>query len=75
VVKGKKPFKITAIECDDPSFTFKTPETAATVHLVPVTYEAGEEPGKVTQKIRIQTDIGEGISSELNAYAEVVKGS
>lgn len=75
VVKGKKPFKITGIECQDSCFSFKSPEAAAAVHLVPVTFEASDEPGKVTQKIRIQTDLGEGVSSELNAYAEVVKGS
>ncbi len=75
VVRGKKPFRISSIECDDKSFSFKTPEASAAVHLVPVTFEAGQEPGKVTQKIRIQTDLGEGVSSELNAYAEVVKGS
>jgi uncharacterized protein DUF1573 len=75
VVRGKKPFRIKEIECEDKSFAFKIPEASAAVHLVPVTFEAGKEPGKVTQKIRIQTDLGEGVSSELNAYAEVVKGS
>jgi hypothetical protein len=75
VVRGKKPFKIKSIECADSCFSFKPPEAAAAVHLVPVTFEAGEEPGKVTQKIRIQTDLGEDASSELNAYAEVVKDS
>jgi hypothetical protein len=75
VVRGKKPFRIKQIECEDKSFSFKAPEAAAAVHLVPVTFEAGSEPGKVTEKIRIHTDLGEGVASELNAYAEVVKGS
>jgi hypothetical protein len=73
VVRGKKPFRIVSVKCDDASFTFKLPETAKEVHLIPVTFVAGDNPGKVTQKIVIETDAGSGVTSELNAFAEVVK--
>jgi hypothetical protein len=75
VIKGKKPFKITAIDCDDEGFSFDLPETAKQSHLVTVTYVAGDEPGKVSQKIRIETDLEGNTPPEVSAYAEVVKGS
>ena len=72
VVKGKKPFRILAITCDDKSFTFgsvadKTPKT---LHLVPVSFEAGKTAGKVNRTIKIETDLGE-TTPELAAYAVV----
>jgi hypothetical protein len=72
VVKGKKPFRILSITCDDKSFEFTTPTDATpkTVHLVPVTFMAGEGAGKVIKTIRIQTDLGEMVP-ELAAYAVV----
>lgn len=73
VVRGKKPFSIKSVKCDDASFTFKLPEKAGAVHLIPVTFTAGETTGKVTQKIVIETDLGTGVVSELNAFAEIVK--
>ena len=74
VVRGKKPFKIVSATCEDKSFSFKIDrEKSASVHLVPVTFVAPDKPGKVTHKIVIKTDLGEGVGSELNAYAEVVK--
>ena len=75
VIKGKKPFKIVNVECDDESFAFDLPEEAKVSHLMTVTFVAGDKPGKVTQKIRITTDLGEGAAPEGGAYAEVVKAS
>jgi hypothetical protein len=71
VVKGKRPFRIKSVTCDDGSFSFKTSDEARETHLVPVTFIA-ETPGKISHKIRIETDLGEGVGSELNAYGEVI---
>ena len=72
VVKGKKPFRILSITCDDKSFTFgkvadKTPKT---LHLVPVTFAAGKDCGKDQSTIKIETDLGDS-TPELAAYAVV----
>ena len=72
VVKGKKPFRILSITCADKSFTFgniadKTPKT---LHLVPVSFEAGKTSGKVNRTIKIETDLGDS-TPELAAYAVV----
>jgi hypothetical protein len=74
VVKSKKPFKILSIDCDDKSFEFDTTkeETAKPVHLVPVTFMAGDDLGKIVKTIKIQTDQGE-FTPELSAYAVVSK--
>ena len=72
VVKGKKPFRILAITCDDKSFKFDTSKdnAAKELHLIPVTFLAGADAGKVVKTIKIKTDQGE-MTPELAAYAVV----
>jgi len=73
VVRGKKPFTIVSIDCDGCSFEFDTSDkTAKTVHLIPVTFVAGPNAGKIVRKIQIRTDLGEKVP-ELAAYAVVSK--
>ena len=72
VLRGKRPFHVISIECDDPSFTFGQSEGTKAVHLIPVTFEAGAKPGKVSQKIRIRTDLGKDVTAEISAFAEVI---
>jgi len=72
VVKGKKPFKIVGMECKDGKdcFQFKLPEESKPLHVIPVTFTAGETPGKVTGKIAITTDRSADVM-EFVAYAQV----
>lgn len=72
VVKASKPFRIVSISCDDPSFRFEQPDDTRpkVMHLVPVTFAAGADPGKINKKIRIVTDLGTA-APELAAYAVV----
>jgi hypothetical protein len=75
VVKSKKPFKIVSITCEDKSFEFadeKDKDTAKPVHLVPVTFMAGDDLGKIVKTIKIQTDQGQ-FTPELSAYAVVTR--
>jgi hypothetical protein len=61
VVKSKQKFKVTDIKCEaGDCFQFKLPETEQpkTLHLIPVTFTAGDEPGHFTTKICIETDLG-----------------
>jgi hypothetical protein len=71
-VKGKKPFKILSITCNDKSFKFDTSKEsgAKELHLIPVTFLAGSDTGKVAKTIKIKTDQGE-MTPELAAYAVV----
>ena len=72
VVKGKKPFRILSISCDNGQFEFDTTaeQQPKLVHLIPVTFTAGEEPGKVAKTIRIVTDSSD-TSPPLAAFAVV----
>ena len=72
VVKGNKPFRIVSVNCDGKDFRFDTSadKTAKELHLIPVTFVAGKEPGKVSKTIRIETDLGE-TSQVLSAYAVI----
>jgi len=72
VVRGKTPFRILSVTCDGASFEFDTggEAEAKLVHVIPVTFIAGQHPGKVLQTIRIETDLGES-APELSAYAVV----
>jgi hypothetical protein len=72
VVKSKKPFRILGISCDDKSFDFDTSkeDAAKELHLIPVTFTAGTDAGKVVKSIKIETDQGQ-MTPELAAYAVV----
>ncbi|HEV3344101.1 MAG TPA: DUF1573 domain-containing protein [Pirellulales bacterium] len=73
VIQARQKFSITGIECDRDGFEFQVPETAATVHQIPVVYQAGDKPGKITGKIRILTDLGGTTTAELPAQLVIVE--
>jgi len=56
VVQGQTPFRITAVRSSDPRFECAAPEGAKPVHLIPVTFTAGDRPGELSARIEIQTD-------------------
>jgi len=72
VVKGNKPFRIVGVDCDDKQFKFDTSSESSPkpLHFIPVTYVAGKEPGRVSQTIRIETDLRD-TAPVLSAYAVV----
>jgi hypothetical protein len=74
VVRAKQPFRILSVQCDGKGFEFDTSaeQSAKSLHLIPVTFVAGEEPGKILKTIRIETDLGD-MKPELSAYAVVAK--
>lgn len=75
VVRGKQPFKIVDIQCDDNNFAFKMDETAKLVHLVNITYRASDKLGKLNQPITILTDRGEGRTTICKVSASIVPGA
>jgi hypothetical protein len=69
VVKADKPFRITSITGDKGSFEMpQPPSDAKTMHIVPVTFIAQDEVGKVVKTIHIETDIG---GAQATSYAVV----
>lgn len=72
VVRGKKPFKITAIESASGQFEFKTDEESKPTHLVEVVFAGSDQPGPVKETIHISTDLGETFDATVTAYATVL---
>ncbi|MEO2046435.1 MAG: DUF1573 domain-containing protein [Pirellulales bacterium] len=74
IVRGKKPFKIVEIGCDDDCFDFKMDEKAKLVHLVNLTYRASDQVGKLSQPVQIKTDRGDNRSATCTVSVSVVPG-
>jgi uncharacterized protein DUF1573/flagellar associated PapD-like protein len=60
VVTGKQPFKVTSVKSASAAFAFKPTDVAKKVHLIPVTYTAGQTPGEIEETIEIDTDLASG---------------
>lgn len=73
IVRGKKPFKITDIKCEDQQFTFANDSTEPKpMHIVEVKFAASGEPTKLRSPIQIATDLGDTYAAVCTAYATVV---
>ncbi len=72
VVQGKQPFRIVSISCDDDCFQFGKDQGAKPLHVIPVTFAAGKDLGKILKTIHIETDLG-GQAQDLSAYAVVTQ--
>ena len=72
VVRGRQPFKIVDVHCDDECFTFKTDEKASKRHFVEVVFNADRPAGKVRKSIRIQTDQGDEHIATFQAHATIL---
>ena len=70
VVRGKRPFKIVGVKCDDASFDIVIGDEAQLVHKLQVDFTAGDRDGKVSQQIGIETD--QGATPTFTAFAQVV---
>jgi hypothetical protein len=72
IVRGKKPFRIVSVECEEDSFQFKVNDRTSNLHVVEVVFDAKKDVGDVKQTIHIATDLGTGARTTLTAYANVV---
>ncbi len=72
VIHGKTPFRIVDITASDKRLQFVVRKDAKTLHLVPVTFTAGDTAGKVTSEIRIQTDLPDNPVLDVTVHAQIV---
>src|SRR6476620_1944654 len=76
IVRGKKPFRITAFQCaDEDCFQFKTDNELKDRHIVDITFNAKKNAGSVNEAIHIATDLGDKLQANLTAYATIVPGA
>jgi hypothetical protein len=73
VVKGLRPFQIIDMHCDNRAFSFQTSRESKILHLVPVTFEAGREAGKIAGKIEIVTDLDQHKTAELSVLGQITE--
>ena len=71
VVRANRPFCVTGVTCSDGCLTCEPKTTAATVHILPVTFAAGTMSGKVERQLKIATDLGEGAVPVVTVQATV----
>ncbi len=71
VIRANREFTITGVYCSDGCLTSKPKTTAARVHILPVTFQAGQAAGKVEQELKIATDLGEGAVPVVTVQAQV----
>ena len=75
IIQAKQPFLITDIRCDDDCFVAHVTEKSRPVQRVPITFTAGNKPGNVAAKIRIETDLGEASVPVVVATAKVIQSA
>ncbi len=71
VVRANRPFSVTGVTCSDGCLTCPTKAAPATVHVLPVTFQAGDAAGKVERLLKISTDLGEGAVPSVTVQATV----
>ncbi len=71
VIRANREFKITGVFCSDGCLTCKPKATAARVHILPITFQAGKTTGKVERELKIVTDLGEGAVPVVTVQAHV----
>jgi len=63
VVRGQKPFRIVAVraDCECLQATLPKSDEPKSLYIVPVRFTGREKTGKITQIIRIETDLGKAV--------------
>ena len=54
-------------------FHIEPSKESKAVHLIPVVFTAGQDPGRIAEKISIRTDQGDNVVQAFTAFAEVIK--
>lgn len=71
MVRGDEPFELEKVICDDERFTFEVPSGSKKIHFVKAKFAAGEEPGKISQQIRIVSNLPGERATQLLVTGEV----
>ncbi len=72
VVRGRRPFRLLSVDSDLDGLSLPgtSAGTAKALYVIPVSYQAGRRPGKVSGTIRVKTDLGKA-PSEIPVQAVV----
>ncbi|HLA86104.1 MAG TPA: DUF1573 domain-containing protein [Thermoguttaceae bacterium] len=71
VVQASRPFRVTEIRCDDSRFSWELPTEEKKLHVIPIHFTPGGEPGKTSTRLQIHGDLGGGRYVAVTLFAEV----
>jgi hypothetical protein len=74
IVRGEKPFAITAIDCGDARFQFQVPNGERMIHIVPFTFRSDDTIGDFREKIIVSTTLGQANLGECTVVGRVSAG-
>ena len=76
MVRSKKPFAITSVDCPDARFQFTLPEGTKTLHVLPFTFKGelleGQDNGSLKEKITVKTSLGDDMTPEVTVAGRVI---
>ncbi|MGL4512745.1 MAG: DUF1573 domain-containing protein [Lacipirellulaceae bacterium] len=72
LVRCDKPFRVTAIRCDDARFTCSAGDKESNRQMVSVEFASTGAPGRLMAPITIETSLGGSYTTSAKAYATVV---
>lgn len=72
IVRGTEPFQIVSYNSSDKGLELKINEDKKKLHIIPITWQAGEKPGKVKASVEILTDLG-GVKKTVDLAGTVVE--
>jgi hypothetical protein len=75
VVRANRPFCVTSVTSTDGCLSCEPKTAPATVHILPVTFQARDIAGKVERQLKIVTDLGEGAVPVVTVQAVVEKAA
>ncbi len=78
VVQGQEDLQILGVVGPDERFSLAPSaklNVPSRIHVLPVKFKAGTEPGKIEGEVQIQTDVGGGRTLRVNVTGEVVESS
>lgn len=76
LIRGKKPFSIVGIDCDDPRFAFTIPEGEKSIQVIPMIFTGGavnaESGRNIKQTIRVRTSLGDDAFVEATVNGRLI---
>lgn len=72
IIKGKEPFEITDVSCEDDRFSFDIPSGERKVHLIPMTFESGEKKGAFKVEVKVTASLESDNSASTFVSGNVV---
>jgi len=71
VVKANRPFRVIGVDCGDGCITCPAKPEPAVVHILPVTFKAGDVAGRIERELKISTDLGDDVVPSVLVQATV----